>query len=62
MKLVVRMIALSIVPYAARQRIEMAAAKGSRKIVDAISGKNKTRVPAPTARRPRSIVAAQYSE
>jgi hypothetical protein len=62
MKLVVRMIALSTVPYAARQRIEIATAKGRRRIVDAISGMNKTPVPATTARRPRIIVAAQYSE
>jgi len=59
MKLVVRMIALSTVPYAARQRIEITTAKGRRKIVEAISGMNKTPVPAITARIPRIIVATQ---
>jgi hypothetical protein len=59
MKVVVRTIALSIVPYAARQRIEMTIAKGSRRSVDAISGMNNTPVPATIARRPRIIVAVQ---
>jgi hypothetical protein len=61
MKPIVRTIALSITPYAARQRIEITIANGRRTIVDAISGMTKTAVPAKIARRPRAIVATQYS-
>jgi hypothetical protein len=61
MKPVVRTIALSMIPYAARQRIEITIANGRRRIVDAISGITRIAVPARIERRPRTIVAAQYS-